>query len=61
MTINEQSYNLAFVFPGQGSQAVGMLGSLAAATLSSPKPSPKPPTRWASIFGIWSPMVRKPI
>ncbi len=32
MTINEQSYNLAFVFPGQGSQAVGMLGSLAEAT-----------------------------
>ncbi|MCQ8180610.1 ACP S-malonyltransferase [Methylomonas sp. SURF-1] len=32
MTINEQSYNLAFVFPGQGSQAVGMLGSLAEAS-----------------------------
>lgn len=32
MTINEQSYNLAFVFPGQGSQAVGMLGSLADAS-----------------------------
>ncbi|TPQ27196.1 [acyl-carrier-protein] S-malonyltransferase [Methylomonas koyamae] len=32
MTINEQSYNLAFVFPGQGSQAVGMLGALAEAT-----------------------------
>lgn len=31
MTTAEQSYNLAFVFPGQGSQAVGMLGSLAAA------------------------------
>lgn len=32
MTINEQSYNLAFVFPGQGSQVVGMLGSLADAS-----------------------------
>jgi len=31
MTTIEQSYNLAFVFPGQGSQAVGMLGTLAAA------------------------------
>ncbi|WP_371928774.1 ACP S-malonyltransferase [Methylomonas aurea] len=30
--MNEQSYNLAFVFPGQGSQAVGMLGSLAEAS-----------------------------
>ncbi|MDX8129277.1 ACP S-malonyltransferase [Methylomonas sp. OY6] len=30
MTTIEQSYNLAFVFPGQGSQAVGMLGTLAA-------------------------------
>lgn len=29
MSITEQSYNLAFVFPGQGSQSVGMLGSLA--------------------------------
>ena len=30
MTPTDQSYNLAFVFPGQGSQAVGMLGALAA-------------------------------
>lgn len=29
--INEQIYNLAFVFPGQGSQSVGMLNDLAAA------------------------------
>ncbi|MGR8942376.1 MAG: ACP S-malonyltransferase [Gammaproteobacteria bacterium] len=28
--MNEQSYNLAFVFPGQGSQSVGMLNDLAA-------------------------------
>lgn len=27
--MNEQQYNLAFVFPGQGSQAVGMLNDLA--------------------------------
>lgn len=27
--MNEQNYNLAFVFPGQGSQAVGMLSKLA--------------------------------
>lgn len=31
MTINEQNYNLAFVFPGQGSQAVGMMSNLASA------------------------------
>lgn len=31
MTINEQNYNLAFVFPGQGSQSVGMLNKLAEA------------------------------
>jgi [acyl-carrier-protein] S-malonyltransferase len=29
MTMNEQNYNLAFVFPGQGSQAVGMMAKLA--------------------------------
>lgn len=28
--MSEQSYNLAFVFPGQGSQSVGMLNDLAA-------------------------------
>lgn len=28
--MNEQSYNLAFVFPGQGSQSVGMLNDLSA-------------------------------
>ncbi len=28
--MNEQAYNLAFVFPGQGSQSVGMLNDLAA-------------------------------
>jgi [acyl-carrier-protein] S-malonyltransferase len=28
--MNEQTYNLAFVFPGQGSQSVGMLQDLAA-------------------------------
>jgi [acyl-carrier-protein] S-malonyltransferase len=28
--MSEQHYNLAFVFPGQGSQAVGMLSELAA-------------------------------
>jgi [acyl-carrier-protein] S-malonyltransferase len=28
--MNEQAYNLAFVFPGQGSQSVGMLQDLAA-------------------------------
>jgi [acyl-carrier-protein] S-malonyltransferase len=28
--MTEQSYNIAFVFPGQGSQAVGMLSELAA-------------------------------
>lgn len=28
--MNEQNYNLAFVFPGQGSQSVGMLNALAA-------------------------------
>lgn len=27
---NEQNYNLAFVFPGQGSQSIGMLSDLAA-------------------------------
>ncbi len=27
--MNEQNYNLAFVFPGQGSQSVGMLSALA--------------------------------
>ncbi len=31
MTINEQNYNLAFVFPGQGSQSVGMMSKLAGA------------------------------
>lgn len=29
--MNEQNYNLAFVFPGQGSQAVGMVSAMAAA------------------------------
>lgn len=29
--MNEQNYNLAFVFPGQGSQSVGMMSSLAEA------------------------------
>ncbi|MFI3156832.1 MAG: ACP S-malonyltransferase [Methylococcaceae bacterium] len=29
--MNNQTYNLAFVFPGQGSQSVGMLAALAAA------------------------------
>lgn len=29
--MSEQNYNLAFVFPGQGSQSVGMMSSLAAA------------------------------
>ncbi|QPK61711.1 ACP S-malonyltransferase [Methylomonas sp. LL1] len=29
--MNEQNYNLAFVFPGQGSQSVGMVSQLAAA------------------------------
>lgn len=29
--MSEQTYNLAFVFPGQGSQSVGMLNDLAAA------------------------------
>lgn len=29
--MSEQNYNLAFVFPGQGSQAVGMMADLAAA------------------------------
>ncbi len=29
--MNNQTYNLAFVFPGQGSQSVGMLADLAAA------------------------------
>ena len=28
--MNEQQYNLAFVFPGQGSQSVGMMSSMAA-------------------------------
>lgn len=31
MTINEQNYNLAFVFPGQGSQSLGMMSKLAEA------------------------------
>lgn len=31
MTINEQNYNVAFVFPGQGSQSVGMMTKLAEA------------------------------
>lgn len=31
MTMSEQNYNLAFVFPGQGSQSVGMVSSMAAA------------------------------
>jgi len=31
MTINEQNYNVAFVFPGQGSQSVGMMAKLAEA------------------------------
>lgn len=30
MAINEQNYNLAFVFPGQGSQSLGMMSKLAA-------------------------------
>lgn len=29
--MSEQNYNLAFVFPGQGSQSIGMLASLASA------------------------------
>jgi len=29
--MNEQNYNLAFVFPGQGSQAIGMVSAMAAA------------------------------
>ena len=29
--MNEQKYNLAFVFPGQGSQSVGMLSAMAEA------------------------------
>lgn len=29
--MNEQNYNLAFVFPGQGSQSVGMVSAMAAA------------------------------
>ena len=28
--MNKQMYNLAFVFPGQGSQSLGMLSDLAA-------------------------------
>ena len=41
----------AFVFPGQGSQAVGMLAEMAAAWPVIEEPSVKLPQRWVTICG----------
>lgn len=41
----------AFVFPGQGSQAVGMLAEMAATGRSLKRPSVKLPQRWVTICG----------
>ncbi len=43
--------SLAFVFPGQGSQSVGMLAALAAAEPVVRRPSPRLPRYWATISG----------
>ena len=49
-----RAWSSAFVFPGQGSQSVGMLGGICRRRPGVPTPSPRLPTSWATTCGSWS-------